>query len=67
MISSVETRSASARTVRINRCRSASGAICLNVRRKDVVAAGEKSRGAREREQVLGRARRCAVKNHILH
>src|SRR5262247_3301372 len=42
------------------------GSDALDVRRKDVVPAREKSRGARDREKVLGRARRSAMKNHFL-
>src|SRR5262245_13662747 len=42
------------------------GSNALDVRRKDVVPAREKSRGARDRKKVLGRARRSAMKNHFL-
>src|SRR5262245_62662361 len=42
------------------------GSDALDVRRKDVVPACEKSRGARHREKVLRRARRSAMKNHFL-
>src|SRR4030095_11271145 len=42
------------------------GSDALDVRRQGVIPAREKSRGARERKQVLRRARRSAVKNHFL-
>src|SRR5262245_21617908 len=42
------------------------GSDALDVRRKDIVPAREKSRGARHREKVLRRAWRSAMKNHFL-
>src|SRR5262245_6657038 len=42
------------------------GSDALDVCRKDVIAAREKSRGARHGEKVLRRARRSTMKNHFL-
>src|SRR5215510_8332269 len=42
------------------------GSDALDIRRKNIVPAREKSRGARHREKVLRRAWRSAMKNHFL-